>query len=159
MNKTDIVVDKARLEVRMSRVIDAPRARVWQAHIDPKQVERWWGPRRYKSEVEKLEARAGGKWKFVNIEDNGTRHVFYGEFRQIKEPESMTWTFIYEPYPDAVLTETLTLEELPGGRTKLSTVSKYPTLEALEGMAGSGMEEGARETWDRLAELVEGNSV
>jgi uncharacterized protein YndB with AHSA1/START domain len=155
MSTTDFKVDKQRLEVRMSRVINAPRERVWQAHIDPTQIAQWWGPRRYTTEVEQLDPKVGGKWKFANKQSDGKRHVFYGEFLEVQKPEKITWTFIYEPYPDAVVTETLTLEELPDGKTKLSTLSKYPSIQALEGMVQGGMEEGARETWDRLAELVE----
>ena len=154
MAKTEFVVDKEKLEVRMSRVFDAPREKVWQAHVGPKKLEQWWGPRKYTTIVEKLEPRVGGKWKFIN-KDSEETHVFYGEFREIKEPERIVWTFTYEPYHDQELVETLTLEELPGGKTKIATLSKYPSLGALEGMMmGGGMEEGARETWDRLAELL-----
>ncbi|OGY25112.1 MAG: hypothetical protein A2Y57_00605 [Candidatus Woykebacteria bacterium RBG_13_40_7b] len=81
--------------------------------------------------------------------------MFYGEFRKVKEPEKIVWTFTYEPCPDQVVEETLTLEEFPDGKTKIATVSKYPSLEALEGMMmGGEMEKGARETWDRLEELL-----
>ena len=165
MAETEFVVDKEKLEVRMSRVFDVPREKVWRAHVDPKKLEQWWGPRKYTTIVEKWDARVGGKWKFINKDADET-HVFYGEFREIKEPEKIVWTFTYEPYPDQELVETLTLEELPGGppshkapegqsKTRLSTVSRYPNLEALEGMLmGGEMEKGARETWDRLEELL-----
>lgn len=40
MGKTDFIVDKENLEVRMSRVFDAPRERVWQApHYDKRDLE------------------------------------------------------------------------------------------------------------------------
>lgn len=154
MTGTDFIVDKENLEVRMTRVFEAPREKVWQAHVDPKAIEQWWGPRKYTTKVEKLEPRVGGKWEFINSAE-GEKHVFYGEFREMKEPEEITWTFTYEPYPDQVMVETLTLTELLDGKTKVSTVSKYPSIEALEGMVGGGMEEGARETWDRLTEFLE----
>jgi hypothetical protein len=35
----------------------------------------------------------------------------------------------------------------------------YANIEDLDGMVASGMETGARETWDRLAELVEKSPV
>jgi uncharacterized protein YndB with AHSA1/START domain len=154
MIKTNFVVDKKNLEVRMSRVLDAPTERVWQAHVDPKAITQWWGPRRFVTEVEKLDARVGGQWRFINKDAAGNRHVFYGKFREIQKPTKIAWTFTYEPYPQSVIEETLTLEALPDGKTRLSTVSRYPSLEALEGMVQGGMEAGARETWDRLAELV-----
>jgi uncharacterized protein YndB with AHSA1/START domain len=154
MADMDVTVDKEKLEIRMTREFDAPREKLWQAHTDAKALEQWWGPRKYQTRVETLELKVGGKWKMLNIAD-GEEHIFYGEFKELVEPDHITWTFIYEPYPDAVLVETITFEELPGGRTRVSTHSTFPDIEALEGMVQSGMEEGARETWDRLAELVE----
>lgn len=105
--------------------------------------------------MEKLDAKVGGEWKFINQDSEGNSHVFYGEFREVEKPEKIVWTFIYEPYPDAVIVETLTLSELPDGKTKITILSKYPSLEALEGTVASGMEAGAVETWDRLAELLD----
>jgi uncharacterized protein YndB with AHSA1/START domain len=155
MSRNNVEVDKDKLEIRMSRVFDASRERLWQAHSDAKQVEKWWGPRKYTVEVEELDFRIGGKWKFINVDkDNDERYIFYGEYLKIEEPEKITWTFTYEPYPEAVTTETVTFEELPDGKTKLSTVSKFPNIESLDGMVQSGMEEGATETWDRLEELI-----
>lgn len=155
MSDMQVNVDKENLEIHMTREFDAPRDRIYQAHLDAKIVEKWWGPRRYKTKVEKLEPKVGGQWKFVNYDDKENRHVFYGEYKELKEPESITWTFIYEPFPEAVITETVSFEDLPGGKTRLTTISKFPSKEAIEGMTQGGMEEGARETWDRLAELVE----
>jgi len=152
---TQFVVDKGKLELRMSRVFNAPAKTLWRAHVDPKAIEKWWGPRRFTTEVEKFDLRVGGQWRFINKDAEGNRHVFYGEFREIVEPEKIDWTFTYEPYPDQVSEETVRFEELPGAKTRLSAVSRFPSIEALEGMTQGGMEEGARETWDRLAELTE----
>lgn len=153
MDNTEFKVDKEKLEIRMSRVFDAAREKVWQAHVDSKLIEKWWGLRRFTTVVEKLDAKVGGEWKFINRAE-GQDHVFYGEFREVVKPEKIVWTFTYAPYPDSVAVDMLTLEELLDGKTKLSTLSKYPSTEALEGMLQGGMEAGARETWDRLAELV-----
>ena len=36
------VVDTAHREIVITRIIDAPRERVWEAFTDPKQVVQWW---------------------------------------------------------------------------------------------------------------------
>ncbi len=51
MAKSSFTVDKEKLEIRMSRVFDAPREKVWQAHVDPKLIEKWWGPRKFETIV------------------------------------------------------------------------------------------------------------
>lgn len=151
--KTKFEVNKEKLESTMERVFDAPRELVWKAHVTPELIAQWWGPRKYKTKVEKLEPRVGGEWKFINSAD-GQEHVFYGEFKEVVEPEKIVWTFIYAPYPDVAIIETLTFEEVADGKTKSHVLSKYPSLMALEGIMQSGMEEGANETWDRLEEFL-----
>ncbi len=54
------------------------------------------------------------------------------------------------------LIETITFEE-HDGKTKMTDTAHYQTIEDLDGMLQSGMEEGATETMDQLAELVEKN--
>lgn len=137
----------------MERVFDAPREILWKAHTDRDLITKWWGPQKYTTVVEEFDAKVGGKWKMIHTAD-GEEHVFYGEFKEIQEPEKITWTFTYAPFPDATLTETITFEALSDGKTKVHTVSHYPNVQALEGMVGSGMEEGATESWDRLEELA-----
>jgi len=46
------------------------------------------------------------------------------------------------------------LEELPGGKTRITATTTFDTLEDLEGMLQSGMEGGAVESWDRLEALL-----
>lgn len=151
--KTKFGVDKEKLESTMEREFDAPRALLWKAHIDPELMVKWWGPAKYETVVDTFEPHVGGKWKMIHKAE-GEEHVFYGEFKEIEEPEKITWTFTYAPYPDSVITETITFSDIAGGKTRLLTVSHYPTIEAMEGMLQSGMEEGANESWDRLEALV-----
>ena len=47
------------------------------------------------------------------------------------------------------------LEELPGGRTRLSVQSVFQSVADRDGMLQSGMEEGLNDTYDRLEELLE----
>jgi uncharacterized protein YndB with AHSA1/START domain len=153
--KTTFTVNKEKLDSTMERVFDAPRDLLWKAHTDKELMAKWWGPRKYETAIETYEPHVGGKWKMVHKAD-GEEHVFFGEFKEIAEPSMLTWTFNYEPYPNSTIVETVHFEELSKGKTKLRTVSHYTSIEALEGMIGSGMEDGATESWDRLEELVAG---
>ena len=153
MSDLTLTIDKEKLESTLTREFDAPREKVWEAHVDPELMKQWWGPAKYKTIIETFEPTVGGKWKMVH-EADGERHVFFGEFKDIVEPESITWTFNYEPYPNSEIVETVSFEEVSGNKTRIKTVSHYPSTEALEGMVQSGMEAGANESWDRLAELL-----
>lgn len=100
-----------------------------------------------------MDVRVGGEWRFVSQKD-GNEFAFHGVYKEIKEPEFITWTFNFEPMPGHELIETITFEEIEGGKTKIKTMSQFNTLSDLEGMVSFGMEAGAAETWDRLNELV-----
>lgn len=153
MSDLKLTVNKEKLESSMTKEFDAPREKVWQAHVDPKLIQQWWGPAKYKTIVAAYEPTVGGKWKMIH-EADGEKHVFFGEFKEVVEPEKITWTFNYEPFPNSEIVETIYFEELQGNKTRIKTVSHYPSIEALEGMVQSGMEGGANESWNRLAALL-----
>jgi uncharacterized protein YndB with AHSA1/START domain len=139
------------LEIVMTRVFDAPRELVFEAHTSCEHLKHWWGPRRYELTVCDLDFRPGGAWRFVQRGADGGEHGFRGEFREIIPPERIVWTFEYEGMPGHVSVETLTLEDI-GGKTLLTARAVYDSVEDRDAMLQSGMEEGAAETWDRLAE-------
>lgn len=62
-------------------------------------------------------------------------------------------TFEFEPMPGHVTVETLTLEERDG-QTTFTNVSRFSSVEDRDGMLAAGMEGGASESFDRLAELL-----
>ena len=143
------------LEIVMTRDFDAPRELVFEAHTKCEHLEQWWGPRKYTLAVCEMDFRPGGKYRFVHRGPDGVEeHGFRGEYREIVPPERIVWTFEWEGMPGHVSVDTLTLEDLAGGRTKLTARSLFDSVEDRDGMLQSGMEEGASETWDRLAELV-----
>ncbi|HYM39380.1 MAG TPA: SRPBCC domain-containing protein [Thermoplasmata archaeon] len=141
-------------EVLVTRVFDAPRERVFQAHLDPRAMEDWWGPREYATTVDRWEPRPGGPWRIVQRTPDGTEHGFHGEFLEILPPNRLSWTFEYEGTPGHVITETLTFEEARGGKTKLTVRAVYRNQEDRDGMLASGMEWGMRESYERLDTLL-----
>jgi len=140
-------------EIVMTRVFDAPRALVFRAHSSCEHISRWFGRRQDTMPSCEMDFRPGGKWRFVNRDDEGNEFVFFGEYLEIVEPERITWTFAFEGMPGDPSVETVTFEE-HDGRTTLTARADYGSLEARDAMVASGMEHGASETWDRLAELL-----
>ena len=155
MSKNNLVVERDQLAFTMSRVFDAPREIVWKACTDPELIPRWWGPRYLTTIVDKLNLRVGGVWRFIHKDAEGNEYTFNGVYKEIKAPERLVYTFEYEPMAGHISTDTITFEELPHGKTRLTARTTFDTLEDLEGMLQSGMEGGAVETWDRLQELLE----
>jgi uncharacterized protein YndB with AHSA1/START domain len=153
--KASFKVDREKLEVTVTRIFDSPRDRVWKAYTDPKLIQLWWGPRFLKTTVDKMEFRTGGTWRFVHEDPEKKIYGFHGEYREIIEGKLIVSTFIFEPVPDSIVVDTTTFEELSGGRTKVTQVSRFPSKEALDGMVSAGMEKGSTEAGERLKELLE----
>lgn len=139
-------------EIVMTRVFDAPRRLVFEAHSKPEHLRHWWGPREFTMALCEMDFRPGGKWRYVLRSARGD-FAFRGEFREIVAPERIVWTFEFEGAPGDVAVETLTLTERDG-RTTLTTRSVASSRAARDAVLQSGMEKGAAETWDRLAEYV-----
>jgi uncharacterized protein YndB with AHSA1/START domain len=141
-------------EIVMERVFDAPRELVFKAHTDPDLISKWWGPSRYTTTVDKMDLRVGGVWRFVQRDADGNEYAFNGVYREIVPPERLSYTFEFEGMPGHVLVETLTFEE-QGGKTRMTVTGSYQSVDDRDGMLQSGMKEGADESYDRLAELLE----
>ena len=141
-------------EIRMTRVFDAPRELVFQAHTDPQHVPHWWGQRHSTTIVDVMDVRPGGAWRFVQRDPEGNEYGFRGEYREVVPPERLVYTFEFEGMPGHILVETMTFEE-HDGKTTVSSTSLFDSVEDRDGMLESGMESGAIESWDRLAELLE----
>lgn len=138
-------------EIVMTRVFDAPRALVFEAHSRCEHVKRWWG-RGNPLDCE-LDFRPGGSYRFVEHAPDGNQYAFRGEYREIVAPERIVQTFEFEGMPGHISVETLVLEE-HDGKTTLTSTSVFASKEDRDGMLEAGMEAGANESMDKLAELL-----
>lgn len=139
-------------EVRIERVFDATRERVWRAFTEPELVAQWWG-RGNPLEIVRLDVVRGGYWRFVETSDHGV-HGFEGRFREVTPPQRIVRTFEWDGMPGHVAVETMTLEDLGDGRTRMVSVSLFHTTEERDGMLQSGMEQGVNESHAALDRLL-----
>ena len=146
------VTTPAEREIRIERIFNAPRDLVWRAMTEPELVMQWWG-RGNKLVIERFEPTRGGHWRFVEHTPEGT-HGFEGRFREVTAPERVVQTFEWDGMPGYVAVETMTLEDLGDGRTKVVTVSLFHTTEERDGMLNSGMEGGLNQSYAALDRLL-----
>ena len=156
-NKTTITAEPGKQEMLITREFDAPRELVFQAFTDPELYVQWLGPRRLTMILETFEPRSGGRWRYISKDQSGNEFAFRGVYHEVLAPERIIDTFEFEGLPEAghVCLETLTLEELPGGRTKLTAQSVFQSVADRDDALQSGMEEGVNDSHERLAELLE----
>jgi len=108
--------------------------------------------------LEKFEPRSGGMWRYIDKDKDGTEYGFHGVFHEVLPFERIIDTFEFEGLPEKghVALQTLRLQELPGGRTKLTVQAVFQSVVDRDGMIQSGAEEGINESYERLDELLEG---
>jgi uncharacterized protein YndB with AHSA1/START domain len=135
------------LEIVMSRAFDAPLDLVWEVHTKAEHLKKWWG-RGHAMDGE-LDFRPGGKWRFVEYGDNGESWAFRGEIREIVPRELIVQTFEWEGLPGHISVERLVFEE-KDGKTFVTGTSTFANREDRDGMAQSGMEAGANESYRAL---------
>jgi uncharacterized protein YndB with AHSA1/START domain len=156
-HKTTILAEPGKQEVLITREFDAPRELVFQAFTDPELYVQWLGPRRLTTMLDIFEPRSGGRWRYLQKDQGGKEFGFHGVYHEVRAPERIIDTFEFEGLPEAghVALETLTLQALPGGRTRLTAQSVFQSVADRDGMLQSGMEEGLSESYERLAELLQ----
>lgn len=157
MNKTKVRAEPGKQELFITREFDAPRELVFKAHTDPKLYTQWIGPRRFTTTLMKFEPRSGGMQRYVSKDKDGNEYAFHGVNHEVLAPERLIDTFEFEGLPEKghVSLETLRLEELPDGRTKLTIQVVFQSIADRDGMLQGGMEEGLNESHDRLDEQLE----
>jgi uncharacterized protein YndB with AHSA1/START domain len=139
-------------EIRIERTFNAPRERVWRAMTDPELVAQWWG-RGNKLVVERMEVNKGGHWRFVEHGPDGV-HGFEGRYREVTPPERLVYTFEWDGMPAYVVIETVVLEDVGDGRTRVVNTSLFHTTEERDGMLSSGMEQGLDQSYAALDRLL-----
>ena len=140
-------------EILMTRKFEAPREIVWEAITDPDLIPRWWGFARDATEVKKMDVRKGGQWQFITRTSGGEVVDFHGEYREVKRPEKLVYTFLFgDMEPGEGFVEITLVEQ--DGVTELRDRGYFNSKEERDAVIASGMESGARETYERLSELV-----
>ncbi len=147
-----VVTTPADREIRVERVFNASRERVWAAYSRIEQLAQWWG-RGNQLDIERWEFRVGGHWRFVERAD-GESHGFEGRFREIVPQERIVQSFEWDGMPAHITIDAASVEELGDGRTRVVTIRQFHTPEERDGMLQSGMAEGLNASYRALDALL-----
>jgi uncharacterized protein YndB with AHSA1/START domain len=143
-------------ELVMTRIFEAPRKLVFDAHTKPELVQRWLlGPPGWSMPVCEMDVRVGGKYRWEWRHDrDGTTMGMGGVYREVAAPERLVATEQFDEawYPGEAL-NTLVLAE-QDGRTTLTQTMRYASREAREAVIKSGMEKGVAASYDRLDDVL-----
>jgi uncharacterized protein YndB with AHSA1/START domain len=137
-------------EIVLTRIFDAPRSLVYDALTKPELLTRWFGPRGWSLVVCDVDLRVGGAWRFVLRGADGSEMGMRGVYRELVRPERTVHTESFDDYPSESLVTGVLVEQ--DGKTTLTGTVLYESREIRDIVIGSGMEHGAAESYDKLAE-------
>ena len=144
------------LTLHLESVVDARPSRVFDALTDADQVARWWGPHGFTTSVIELDLKVGGKYRFAMQPSDGEMFHLHGEFREMRAPSQLVYTFRWEP-PDPQDVETavnISLTDL-GGSTRLTLDQGVFATEARTALH----EQGWSESLERLRTFLSSNEA
>ena len=139
-------------EVVLTRVFDAPRHLVFNAFSKPELLKRWFGPRGWSLVVCDVDLRVGGGFRFVLRGPDGREMGMRGVYCEIVPPERSVHMESFDDFPGESQVTAVFAER--DGKTTLTATVLYPSKEVRDAVIQSGMEHGAAESYDKLAELL-----
>ena len=142
-------------EVLITRIFDAPRARVFRAWTDPDEVAAWYGPEHMETPRDRIhiDLRIGGRYELTMVEPGGSAEFAIGyEILELVEPELIVLRS--DPMPEMGMHEPTMLRvefHDHGAKTRV-TLSDGPYPPAGRG----GAEAGWSAAFDKLAAFIAG---
>src|ERR671933_164858 len=141
-------------EIVISRVIDAPRALVFEAFTAVQHLSRWWGPEGFTTTTRAFEFHVGGEWVFVMHGPDGTDYPEWITWTEIAPPERIAMLH-GESRDDANAFESVVTFEPDGTATRIEMRTVFRTQEQRdEAVEKYHAIEGGRQTLDPLAAYV-----
>jgi len=164
MNETKLTHEGTKLIIE--RVINAPKYKVWEAYADANIFAKWYSTNGWTTRVKHFDFTAGGYTLFAMKCEDENQKMFGQESWNKSEFSSVTPidTFTYkdsfsdedgnsnENMPTTEIT--VILEEV-NDATKITSVSIFDSKEGLQQALAMGMEEGIKQTFSKLANIIE----
>ena len=143
-------------EFVLTRIFDASRALVFEAWTRPEHVRQWYGCKVATLRACEIDLRVGGSYRYTLRAPDGVDHTMTGVYRDIAPPERLVYTerYVTDGFQSNEAVVTVIFAE-QNGRTTLTSTVRHQSSADRDGHLNSGMETGAAEVFDRLAEHLE----
>ena len=165
MTVTAVRNDPQALTMTLEAEFDASPERVWQLWADPRQLERWWGPPTYPATFTRHDLSPGSHVEYHMTGPEGDQPRGYWD---VVETDPPRWLVVRDGFAndDGTPNDELprnevrtTIEDVGGGRTRMSIVSIFPSAEAMEQVLAMGQEEGMKQAIGQIDAILAETAV
>ena len=147
----------ANRDLVLTRLIDAPREKLYRAWTEPELLEQWFAPLPYTTPRAELDVRPGGASLVVMRGPDGVEMPNRGVYLEVVENERIVFTNAYtqawEPSQKPFMTVIVTFEDI-GGKTNYTALVRHWTVADRETHEKMGFHQGWGQCADQLAALV-----
>lgn len=153
MNNSTSVERTSDREVVVTRMVNGPVGKVFQAWTRAELFRQWWVPKSAPMKLVscEMDVRVGGGYRLV-LDFQGNQAAFFGTYKEVVPESRLVWT--NDEAGDAGQVTTVTFESL-GDKTRVVLTEMYPTKAALDEAMSNGSLDGLREQFDQLEEFVQ----
>src|SRR5690606_11790225 len=114
---SDLSIDR---EIKITRLINAPRELAFSAWTDPEKVVKWWGPNGFTTTTKRMEVRPGGVWEYVMHGPDGVDYPNRTGYEEIVPPELLVYTQSGEAGKRAIQFRSTVTFVQEGGQTRIT---------------------------------------
>jgi uncharacterized protein YndB with AHSA1/START domain len=155
---TATATDRERMEIEVTRIVDAPRDLVFEAWTDAEHLAKWWGPEGFSVAECTSDPRPGGALMIVMRGPDGVDYPMTGTYREVQRPERLVVesTAVGEdgtPLLEAI--QTVTFTDLDG-KTEITVRSRATALVPIAIAMLGGMEAGLTQSLQCLDDVLTG---
>lgn len=160
MSVTSVVKDPQARTMTVTAEFDGSAERVWEVWADPRQLERWWGPPTYPATFEVHDLTPGGSVTYFMTGPEGDTPRGWWKVIAVDAPHSLEFEDGFaddegNPNPDMpVMIMRVSIEGQGDGRTRMTIVTTFPSVEAMEQLTAMGMEEGMTAALGQIDDLL-----
>jgi uncharacterized protein YndB with AHSA1/START domain len=152
---TSVTRDPEHLTMTVVAEFPATVQRLWEVYVDPRQLERFWGPPTYPATFTRHDAAVGGRSVYRMTGPEGESHGGYWDWLSVDTGKSFEVRDGFasvdgEPNPQMPsMLMHFVFEETDEG-SRVTTTTHFDSLADLEKVLAMGMEEGMREAMGQM---------
>jgi uncharacterized protein YndB with AHSA1/START domain len=155
----DVLTGAVDRQIVLTRMLQAPRERVFEAFTTRDQVERWWGPDGFSLTIDEMDVRPGGVWRFTMHGPDGTDYPNEVTYEELSPPELIVYTHTSPDADHPSFRTTVALDEMMG-MTVLTMKGVFESAEARDFVIQTYHAiEGGNQTLGRLEAFLSGARV
>jgi uncharacterized protein YndB with AHSA1/START domain len=145
-------------ELVLTRIFDAPAARIYEAWTNPEILVKWFAPLPFTTPEAVLDVRVGGENRIVMQDEAGNRYPNVGVYLELIPGRKIVFTDAFtagwKPSGKPFFVGEILLEELPDGKTRYTATARHWNAEDKKAHEDMGFHQGWGQCADQLAALL-----